>query len=92
MSGGVVHDTVVSWQEQELAQLEKSEVKRVLARELHDSISSVLTAMVVDVESFGLDQASLPRVAAKVAGRGEPARQAIRDLGRRLRDLRDVTA
>ena len=67
----------------------ESEVKRSLARELHDSVAQILTLMVVDMENFKLDQAGLQLVVEKVDSLQESTREVLHNLRQVLYDLRE---
>jgi signal transduction histidine kinase len=67
----------------------ESEVKRHLARELHDSVAQILTLMVVDMENFKLDQAGQVSVVSRVDSLQESTREVLRNLRHVLYDLRE---
>ena len=67
----------------------ESEVKRRLARELHDTVAQILTLMVVDMENFKLDQAGQHRVVEKVDSLQESTREVLHNLRQVLYDLRE---
>jgi len=67
----------------------ESEVKRKLARELHDSVAQILTLMVVDMENFKLDQAGQHLVVEKVDSLQESTREVLHNLRQVLYDLRE---
>jgi two-component system, NarL family, sensor histidine kinase UhpB len=67
----------------------ESEVKRKLARELHDSVAQILTLMVVDMENFKLDQAGQDLVVEKVDSLQESTREVLHNLRQVLYDLRE---
>ncbi len=67
----------------------ESEVKRELARELHDSVAQILTLMVVDMENFKLDQAGQHAVVEKVDSLQESTREVLHNLRQVLYDLRE---
>src|SRR3984893_8736923 len=67
----------------------ESEVKRKLARELHDSVAQILTLMVVDMENFKLDQAGQDVVVEKVDSLQESTREVLNNLRQVLYDLRE---
>ena len=73
----------------ELARRTESEVKRQLARELHDSVAQILTLMVVDMENFKLDQAGQDHVVEKVDSLQESTRAVLHNLRQVLYDLRE---
>jgi two-component system, NarL family, sensor histidine kinase UhpB len=67
----------------------ESEVKRKLARELHDSVAQILTLMVVDMENFKLDQAGQDLVVERVDSLQESTREVLHNLRQVLYDLRE---
>jgi signal transduction histidine kinase len=67
----------------------ESEVKRRLARELHDSVAQILTLMVVDMENFKLDQADQHQVVSRVDSLQESTREVLHNLREVLYDLRE---
>ena len=73
----------------DLARRTESEVKRQLARELHDSVAQILTLMVVDMENFKLDQAGQDLVVEKVDSLQESTRAVLHNLRQVLYDLRE---
>lgn len=73
----------------DLARRTESEVKRQLARELHDSVAQILTLMVVDMENFKLDQAGQDHVVEKVDSLQESTRAVLHNLRQVLYDLRE---
>lgn len=73
----------------DLARRAESEVKRQLARELHDSVAQILTLMVVDMENFKLDQAGQHHVVEKVDSLQESTRAVLHNLRQVLYDLRE---
>jgi two-component system, NarL family, sensor histidine kinase UhpB len=73
----------------DLARRAESEVKRELARELHDSVAQILTLMVVDMENFKLDQAGQHQVVEKVDSLQESTRAVLHNLRQVLYDLRE---
>jgi two-component system sensor histidine kinase UhpB len=73
----------------DLARQTESEVKRELARELHDSVAQILTLMVVDMENFKLDQAGQHTVVQKVDSLQESTREVLHNLRQVLYDLRE---
>src|SRR3984893_19225678 len=67
----------------------ESEVKRKLARELHDSVAQILTLMVVDMENFKHDHAAREGVVKKVddfQGSTREFRNILRQLLYELRE------
>jgi len=73
----------------DLARRAESEVKRQLARELHDSVAQILTLMVVDMENFKLDQAGHHHVVERVDSLQESTREVLHNLRQVLYDLRE---
>jgi two-component system sensor histidine kinase UhpB len=67
----------------------ESEVKRKLARDLHDSVAQILTLMVVDMENFKLDQAGQQHVVSRVDSLQESTREVLQNLRDLLYDLRE---
>jgi two-component system sensor histidine kinase UhpB len=74
---------------EELGRRAESEVKRKLARELHDSVAQILTLMVVDMENFKLDQAGQHQVVERVDSLQESTREVLHNLRQVLYDLRE---
>jgi len=72
-----------------VARRTESEVKRRLARELHDSVAQILTLMVVDMENFKLDQAGQQQVVQRVDSLQESTREVLHNLRQVLYDLRE---
>jgi signal transduction histidine kinase len=73
----------------ELARRAESEVKRRLARDLHDSVAQILTAMVVDMENFKHDQAERESVVRKVDDLQGSTREVLNNLRELLYELRE---
>ena len=73
----------------EAARRAESDVKRRLARELHDTVAQILTLMVVDMENFKLDQAGQHHVVEKVDSLQESTREVLHNLRQVLYDLRE---
>lgn len=73
----------------DIARRAESEVKRKLARELHDSVAQILTLMVVDMENFKLDQAGQQQVVQRVDSLQESTREVLNNLRELLYDLRE---
>ena len=67
----------------------EGEVRRHLARELHDSVAQILTLMVVDMENFKLDQAGQVGVVNRVDSLQESTREVLHNLRQVLYDLRE---
>jgi two-component system sensor histidine kinase UhpB len=79
------HDAALS----ELARRAESEVKRRLARELHDSVAQILTSMVVDMENFKHDNAERENVVRKVDDLQDSTREVLNNLRQLLYELRE---
>jgi signal transduction histidine kinase len=73
----------------ELARRAESEVKRRLARDLHDSVAQILTAMVVDMENFKHDHAERESVVQKVDDLQGSTREVLNNLRELLYELRE---
>jgi len=73
----------------DLSRRTESEVKRHLARELHDSVAQILTLMVVDMENFKLDEADQHHVVSRVDSLQESTREVLHNLRQVLYDLRE---
>jgi two-component system, NarL family, sensor histidine kinase UhpB len=73
----------------DVARQAESEVKRKLARELHDTVAQILTLMVVDMENFKLDQAGQHLVVERVDSLQESTREVLHHLRQVLYDLRE---
>jgi signal transduction histidine kinase len=73
----------------ELARRAESEVKRRLARELHDSVAQILTSMVVDMENFKHDNADRDNVVRKVDDLQDSTREVLNNLRQLLYELRE---
>ncbi len=73
----------------ELSRRAETEVKRKLARELHDSVAQILTLMVVDMENFKIDQAGQQQVVQRVDSLQESTREVLSNLRDLLYDLRE---
>jgi signal transduction histidine kinase len=76
----------------ELARRAESEVKRRLARELHDSVAQILTTMVVDMENFKHDHAERESVVKKVGDLQDSTREVLANLRQLLYELREEPA
>lgn len=64
------------------------EVRRLVARELHDRVAQILTEMLVDVENFKSEQASWQDVLRQLEGIQSSTRQVLTSLRQLLHDLR----
>jgi len=87
--GNSVPERAPAHGQKEAARRTESEVKRKLARELHDSVAQILTLMVVDMENFKLDQAGQQQVIQKVDSLQESTREVLHNLRQVLYDLRE---
>ncbi len=67
-------------------------VRQRLARELHDAVAQTLTLMVVEMETFKLDQAGQPDVAERVDSLQEGVREVLHNLRQVVSDLREEPA
>lgn len=76
----------------ELTRRAESEVKRRLARELHDSVAQILTLMVVDMENFKVDQAGQDHVVERVDSLQESTREVLHNIRQVLYELREEPA
>ena len=75
-----------------LARRAESEVKRRLARELHDSVAQILTTMVVEMENFKHDHAERESVVKKVGDLQDSTREVLSNLRQLLYELREEPA
>ncbi len=64
------------------------EVRRLVARELHDRVAQILTGMLVDVENFKSEQVSWQDVVAQLDGIQSSTRQVLSSIRQLLHDLR----
>lgn len=64
------------------------EIRRMLARELHDRVAQTLTSMLIEMENFKLDQTGNHTVVTEVSGLQESTRDVLNNLRRVLYDLR----
>jgi two-component system sensor histidine kinase UhpB len=76
----------------DLTRRAESEVKRRLARELHDSVAQILTTMVVDMENFKHDHAERESVVKKVDDLQGSTREVLNNLRQLLYELREEPA
>jgi len=74
---------------EDLTRRAESEVKRRLARELHDSVAQILTTMVVDMENFKHDHAERESVVKKVDDLQGSTREVLNNLRQLLYELRE---
>jgi len=63
-------------------------LRKELARELHDRVAQTLTTMLVDLENFKLDQFGRQSVVDQVGGFQDSTRQVLDNLRQLLYDLR----
>lgn len=64
------------------------EIRRVLARELHDRVAQTLTSMLIELENFKIDQTDNQIVVKEVNSLQESTREVINNLRHVLYDLR----
>ncbi|MGH7760802.1 MAG: sensor histidine kinase, partial [Candidatus Dormibacteraceae bacterium] len=64
------------------------EIRRMLARELHDRVGQTLTSMLIELENFKLDQSGNHAVVREVIGLQESTREILNNLRLVLYDLR----
>jgi signal transduction histidine kinase len=81
-------DTVIAAPRRETAGDPLDDVRRQLARELHDSVAQTLTVMLVDMENFKLDQVGRSSVQMTVDQLQGSTREVLRNLRQVLYDLR----
>jgi len=70
----------------------EEELRRSLARELHDRVAQTLTLMLVDLENFKLDQTGRESVLRQVDELQDSTREVLNNLRELLYDLRGETA
>ncbi len=68
------------------------ELRRLLARELHDRVAQTLTTMLIDLESFKLGQLGNQSALQEIAELQESTRDVLKNLRQVLIDLRGQTA
>jgi len=71
---------------------EAAEIRRMLARELHDRVAQTLTSMLVELENFKVDQNGNQSVVKEVNGLQDSTREVLNNLRRVLYDLRGAEA
>lgn len=71
---------------------DQGEIRRWLARELHDSVASRLTAMLIQMEQLKRSQEALPELSTELAVFQESTREVLTDLRRMLHELRGEPA
>ena len=64
------------------------EIRRVLARELHDRVAQTLTGMLIELENFKIEQSGRQSVLREVAQLQESTRDVLNNLRHVLYDLR----
>ena len=69
-----------------------SEIRRMLARELHDRVAQTLTSMLIELENFKIDQNGNHSVVAEVNGLQDSTREVLNNLRKVLYDLRGTEA
>ncbi len=67
------------------------DIRRALARELHDRVTKTLTTMLLNLENFKTDQVGNPRVLGEITDLQESTRDALGNLRHVLYDLRGPT-
>ena len=67
------------------------DIRRALARELHDRVAQTLTTMLLNLENFRTDQVGNPRVLREITDLQESTRDALSNLRHVLYDLRGPT-
>src|SRR5947208_6663441 len=70
----------------------EEEVRRLVARELHDRVAQTLTGMLVDVENFKSEQVSWQDVVQQLDGIQSSTRQVLASIRQLLHDLRGEEA
>ena len=66
----------------------EAEVRRSLARELHDRVAQTLTTMVVEVENYKSEHAGQPRIVSQMDAMQESARDVLSNLRQLVYELR----
>jgi signal transduction histidine kinase len=64
------------------------EIRRMLARELHDQVAQTLTTMLIELENFKVEQTGRKSVLRQLDGLQESTRDVLSSLRRVLYDLR----
>ncbi len=67
------------------------DIRRALARELHDRVAQTLTTMLLNLENFRTDHVGNPRVLREITDLQESTGDALRNLRHVLYDLRGPT-
>jgi two-component system sensor histidine kinase UhpB len=67
---------------------DQGEIRRWLARELHDSVASRLTAMLIQMEQLKRSREEQPELSTELAVFQESTREVLTDLRRMLHELR----
>lgn len=65
------------------------DIRRMLARELHDRVAQTLTAMLIELENFKVEQTDNQTVVREVIGLQQSTRDVLNNLRHVLYDLRD---
>ena len=73
----------------ELSRRIAAEVRRELARDLHDRVAQTLTTMVVEAESYKSEHAGQARVVSQMDAMQSSAREVLSNLRQLVYDLRD---
>ena len=67
------------------------EIRRTLARELHDRVAQTLTSMLIELENFKIEQTGNHTVVREVIGLQQSTRDVLNNLRQLLYDLRGQT-
>ena len=67
------------------------EIRRLLARELHDRVAQTLTTMLIELENFKVEQAGRQSVLRQLGELQDSTRDVLSNLRHVLYDLRDET-
>ena len=67
------------------------EIRRMLARELHDRVAQTLTTMLIELENFKVEQTGRQSVLRQLDGLQESTRDVLTNLRHVLYDLRGET-
>lgn len=70
------------------AQIAEEELRRLVARELHDRVAQTLTSMLIDLENFKADQVGREGVLRQVGTIQESTREVLNNLRELLYELR----
>lgn len=72
----------------EIARQIEAEVRRSLARDLHDRVAQTLTTMIVEVENYKFEHGRLPRVVSQMDAVQDSARDVLDNLRELVYELR----